>query len=52
MSFFAQSIVLKLLFVIITPSVSMFIGQGQSLDARRGTQVERWAANAAVVAAS
>jgi hypothetical protein len=29
----------------------MFIGQGQSLDARRAAQAERWVANAAVVAA-
>jgi hypothetical protein len=43
---------LQLLFVIvITPSVSMFIGQGQSLDAHRAAQAERRAANAAVVAA-
>ncbi len=44
---------LQLLFVIviITPSVSMFIGQGQSLDARHAMQAERRAANATVVAA-
>ncbi len=41
---------LQFLFVIITPSVSMFIGQGHSLDARRAAQAERRAANAAVVA--
>ncbi len=37
--------------IVITPSVSMFIGKGQSLDARRAAQAERRAANAAVVAA-
>jgi hypothetical protein len=42
---------LQLLFVIvITPLVSMFIGQGQSLDACHAAQVERRAANATVVA--
>jgi hypothetical protein len=42
---------LQFLFVIvITPSVSMFIGQGQSLDAHRAAQAERRAANATVVA--
>ncbi len=51
-SFLAQSIpTVSLHFVIvITPSVSMFIGQGLSLDARRAAHVERRAANAAVVA--
>jgi hypothetical protein len=49
-SFLAQSMFLQFLFVIvITPSVNMFIGQGQSLDACRATQVER-AANVVVVA--
>ncbi len=36
--------------IVITPSVSMFIGQGLSLDARRAARAERRAANAAVVA--
>ncbi len=36
---------------MITPSVSMFIGQGKSLDARRAAQAERRAANATVVVA-
>ncbi len=44
---------LQLLFVIvITTLVSMFIGQGWSLDACRATQANRRAANAAAVAAS
>ena len=42
---------LQLLFVIITPSVSMFIGQGQSLDDSSAAQAERRAANATVVVA-
>ncbi len=32
--------------------MSMFIGQGLSLEARRAAQAERWAANTATAAAS
>ncbi len=51
-SFLAQSIVVTvpIFVIVITPSVSMFVGQGLSLDARRAAQAERQAANAAVVA--
>jgi hypothetical protein len=38
-----------LFLIVITPSVSMFIGQGLSLDAHHAAQAERWAANTAVV---
>ena len=35
-----------------TPTVSMFIGQGLSLEARRAAQAERWSANTATAPAS
>jgi hypothetical protein len=37
---------------LLTPLVSMFIGQGLTLEARHATQAERRAANTATVAAS
>ena len=37
---------------LLTPSVSMFIGQGLSLEARHAAQAERRAANTATAAAS
>jgi hypothetical protein len=37
---------------LLTPSVSMFIGQGLSLEARHAAQAERGAANTATAAAS
>jgi hypothetical protein len=37
---------------LLTPSVSMFIGQGLSLEARHAAQAERRAANTAMAAAS
>ncbi len=37
---------------LLTPSVSMFIGQGLTLDARRAAQVERRSANTAKAPAS
>ncbi len=49
--FLHKPLSLQFLFVIvITPLVSMFIGQGLSLDACCAAQAERWATNAAVVA--
>jgi len=40
------------IFWIFTPSVSMFIGQGLSLEARHAAQAERRSANTATAAAS